>query len=407
MSYEILGGLPSLACPLIVSPAIGKNEKPLYLLPFPGINLNLEGFTIPHLHWVGINVTKPRLRKPLIRLAALHEITHEQSLGRTPYSQALKQETGRLYYLIFRTFMEGWESIEVPLRSDLPRNKLEEQWQIVTLFKEGSKLIEEVYAVRSSLLKSQERRYIKPELGEEILSHYKKVYEKRIPGFQMAYEAFDLIAKTLGETPAKALIYYVLFTGSPSTAFWDIIWRMCILESRVPTYKFLWKLSPEKTAFLANLSFQNAFDYFRDFLYQLDPDDSRYKIMALGDYLARRGVWRPLAQDEQINFFKFFLRTPPNTFLYTEYNSTAGVFNLHFENFKEVKYSYTYLLAEAILQQLITGKGLACPLWDSSSSTCCHALHRALLEKVWKRTNPDCSCNWKRLGCLAEDSGEN
>jgi hypothetical protein len=60
----------------------------------------------------------------------------------------------------------------------------------------------------------------------------------------------------------RAMIYCVLNTGCPTRAFWDIIWGMCTLKSRVPTHDFLWKLSPKEMDFLANLSFREAFDYF-------------------------------------------------------------------------------------------------------------------------------------------------
>src|SRR2546422_6953655 len=110
MSYVIPEGLPSLVCPLIISPALpfGKNKEPLYQPPFPWIDLNSEGFTIPHLHIVGVNVSEPWLRSQLIKLARLHEWCHE-SLIRTPFLLLITWRIVKLYDLVVNILTEGRE----------------------------------------------------------------------------------------------------------------------------------------------------------------------------------------------------------------------------------------------------------------------------------------------------------
>src|SRR2546428_775202 len=122
MSYEIPGGTLSLACPLIANPAKGV-KKPLYLLPFPEIDLNLEGFTFPHLRWVGINVSNSGKRKQLIELARFHEDCHKE-LALTPYSLCVKDVMVGLYCEMFSVFCEEREEISVPLDPKKSRNRL-------------------------------------------------------------------------------------------------------------------------------------------------------------------------------------------------------------------------------------------------------------------------------------------
>jgi hypothetical protein len=198
MSYVIPEGLPSLACPLIISPALsfGKNKGPLYQPPFPWIDLNSEGFTLPHLHIVGVNVSEPWQRSRLIKLARLHEWCHE-SLIRTPFLQLITWHIVKLYTLIVNIVTEGREPIEVPLSHELSRNELEKHWRLAVGLKRASRLVEEVYAVRTSLLKAKELDYIENELAQEILTHYKTQYDNlmySISGvhgsFRVVYEMF-------------------------------------------------------------------------------------------------------------------------------------------------------------------------------------------------------------------------
>ena len=103
MSNTSVESLISFACPILVNQAgpLGKNYESLYSPPFPWIDLNSEGFTIPHLHWVGINVSKPWLRKQLIKLVRLHEWCHESLIG-TPFSLVITWNVVELYGLILR-----------------------------------------------------------------------------------------------------------------------------------------------------------------------------------------------------------------------------------------------------------------------------------------------------------------
>jgi hypothetical protein len=406
MSYEIPGGLSSFVCPLIVSPALALGEPKNYQCapPFPGIDHTLEGFTIRHLHWIGINTTKQWRRKPLVWLAVLHEINH-LALSVTLYLRYTNYEMANFYSLIYETFIEGREKIEVPLRRDLPRNKLEIQWKNLTLLKEGSRLIEEVSAVQSSLLKAQKERSIKPELGEEILSYYKGAYDEQISGFQLAYEAFDLIAKTLGDIIAKAIVTNVLNIGNPDRAFWDIIWRMCELKSGVPTNNIVLKLSRKETNFLANLSIGEACDYFSYLLDSLDKDDLRYRKKMLRKYIATAEQKLGALTKGKYDFYKFILGTPEKGVLFSYYNN-YGFHKLDLEDFGEVDFRYLYILLESILQQLVTGKGLACPFWEGPDTECCGSECRELLEQVWRNTKAVHSwLLWMRLGCLAQDGG--
>src|SRR5919108_506369 len=73
MSCENTESLPPLACPLIGNSAegVGRDEKPLRQPPFPGIDRRWDGFTLSHLHLVGINGSRPHSRKWLIKLTRL------------------------------------------------------------------------------------------------------------------------------------------------------------------------------------------------------------------------------------------------------------------------------------------------------------------------------------------------
>jgi hypothetical protein len=351
MSYEIPKGLSPFVCPLIVSPAesLGEPKPPLCVPPFTGIDLTWEGFTIPHLRLIGINVTKPWLRKPLIKLALDHETEHAALSLATPYLRYTNYEMVNFYRLIFDTFMEGGEKIEVPLqtplRYDQVRNKLEQQWALLTLLKHGSRLIEEVCAVRFSILRSQ--RYIEPEIGKKILSHYKRVYEKRIPGFQRAYEALDFIAITHGDTIAKGIVPIVLSTGNPETAFWDIVRE----------------LSHKDTSFLANLSPKEVCDYFDHFLDSLDKDDLRYRRKALRERIEMfEQRWWPLIEDGWRNFYDFFLDPSKEGLVFAQY--TSDYYDIDLQQCEEVGYGHFYILLEVVRQALVTGKGLLCHSWQ-------------------------------------------
>jgi hypothetical protein len=380
------------------------------VLAFPGIDLTLEGFTIPHLRLIGVNVTKFQRRESLVWLGLDHELQHTALSIVSPYLRYTKYRTANFYVLIFDTFNEGGEKIEVPLRRNLSGNKLEIHWDFLYQLKEGSRLTEEICAVRSSIFKTQERRSIEPEALGRILSYYKGAYEERIPGFHRAYEAFDLIDMTLGDTIAKAIVFCSLSTGNPDTAFWDIIWGMCALEPSVPTNNIVWNLSREMTSFLANLSREETYDYFSHFLDSLDKDDLRYGRKALRNHIATiEQKFASSIQDEWHDFYNFFLNGSPDTLLFSEYTQKGLL--LHGEDYNEVIYGDVYIFFESVLQQLVTGKGLVCPFWlhglhgPDNVDDCCRSENKELLEKVWSCTSHNCSYNWKRMGCLAYDGG--
>jgi hypothetical protein len=226
-----------------------------------------------------------------------------------------------------------------------------------------------------------------------------------IPGFQIAYEEFDLIAKKLGDTIARAIVMCSLSTANPDIAFWDIIWGMCELKSGVPTNNIVWALSSKKTSFLANLSPGEAYDYFSHYLDSLDKDDLRYerKLLRRNRISALVNWGKPIREDDA--FYKFFHSTPQEMLLFSYYN-IKGQIAFDLEDFSEVEYGQFYIFLESILQQLVTGKGLACPFWKGPDTECCSSACRELLEQVWENTMHDCSWPlWMRLGCLVQEGG--
>jgi hypothetical protein len=273
-----------------------------------------------------------------------------------------------------------------------------------------SSYIEEVFAVRSSLLNAREIGFISPDRQQDLELFYKEDYGKDIPIFSLAYDAFDFVAGKIGEAAATGIIHYVLETLNPSHAFLDLISGMCKTKRRVPTNDFLWSLPDELTAFLAKLSVKQACDFFG---MVLDKDDSLYGRASLLDYVAAiKQEWSAFSQDINDDFTKllFGSETPILFTNYIDFIRPASLLK-HADLtaaraiITEVKYGSIALVLEAILQQLTTGIGLLCPFWIDSPPTCCSSRNRALLEKVWSRTSPNPSkCKlWKRMGCLAKD----
>src|SRR5215218_6615491 len=129
MDHESEEGLPTLACPLIVSPSMGAAQKPIHLPPFPEIDLSWEGFTVSHLHWVGI---KPIPRDPSrderrrYYLGYVHELGH-RALSESPFSRFKTELIFKFYNAILRNLMAK-RQISVPLASKRWRKKGRNKW---------------------------------------------------------------------------------------------------------------------------------------------------------------------------------------------------------------------------------------------------------------------------------------
>lgn len=406
MSLVAIESLPSLARPLIVNPAtevVEDENEPLCRPPFPAIDLNWQGFIISHFPWVGIKSTN-NIRRFKINL--WHEWFHSE-LAFTPFLLLKKYKIFNLHNIIHKTYEEGKEQIEVPLDHKKSRNNLEKLWNLIFRMQRESILIEEIYAVRSSLLSARKKGVISPERHQSLELYYKEKYEKFIsgsPGFVEVYNAFDFVASKLGEAAASGLVFAVFGKLNPTLAFFDLIYGMCKVGHRVAT-EFQWKLSDGNMAFLANLSFVQAAGSFTKILDGLDPDHSRYgRISLLEDIKLVKRKFNAVTQDTDSDFFNFVTGLP-KSFLITPYSDFIYPFPMLKKGggvAKEVKYGEFIIVLEAIMQQLITGIGLLCPYWVYDKHyNCCSRENRAFLEKVWSCTKPESSCkSWKRMGCL-------
>jgi hypothetical protein len=420
MSYIIPGGLPSLAHPLIVSAAqdVENDTSSLHLPPFPWINLRWSGFTIPHLRWVGIKVTEreiPNLESSWpVKLAWYHEYYHQRELARPPFSRIRDHETFMLHGLIFETFEKEREQIPVPLSHDLSRNELEKQWNTIVRLNRASCLIEEVYAVRSSLLKVWEEGLITPSLQGYLIIKYKQQYEEFIPGYAAVYNLCDFVARRIGETGVNALIQHALGTIHPERAFLKILFYLCNIDVCVPIKDFLerlsdemfgWILSEKETNSIKTFSFIDAYNYFDSLMDDLDPGDAHYRRKDVLDHAEmlvnhEHVLFKYIKDDDVI---KFILNSPTSILLSGYINCIDLFYKLDVTGIEEVKDGNFIIFLEAIMQQLTRGRGLLCPFWlKLPDNTCCGGRNREFLEKVWKCTKPDrSSCRfWKRLGCL-------
>jgi hypothetical protein len=383
---------------------VGKDEKPLRLPPFPDIDLNWEGFMFSHLHWIGVKVTNASLDEEIWRVKQVlhHEFCHK-GLALAPFSQFRQWEMFEFYGLILKTALEGQKQIRIPLKPAISGNKLQKQWAGIVLLFEASRLVEEVIAVYASLLKSLKEGLISNSERREFAKDYKEKYERYIPSFSTAYNAFDLVANKIGESAATAMMYSVFETPGPSTAFWHIISEMCKINPSVPN-GFVWNVPDKDTAYIKNLPRDLEYYFFSEFIDRLDPDGSRFGKKALLDYIATtEEKWRSVAQGLEPEFFKFLLDTH-ETILYCTYSDFIHPFSKLGEISKEVEYGNYFIFIEAIRQQLTQGIGLLCPFWGYSPDRCCDI--KPILEKVWSCTSPTRSCRlWERMGCLAKDGG--
>jgi hypothetical protein len=405
MSYTSPVGLPTFAHPLILHPAGGvenDNVSVSRLLSYPEINLRWDGFTVSHLHWVGVKTANQH--KGRIKLAVRHEFWHH-SISHTPFALLIKNYMFGLYRQIqIRVLTEGWshEYIEVPLKPDGLGDKFQKQLEHLIRLQKASALIEEVFAVRSSLVESQEIFKNADDWWFTVRA-YLDGYEEFIDGYKGAYYLFDFIANKIGEPAAAGLIHTVLETCDAAKAFVDIMFYMCEF---VPALRMAsWKLSQKETKQIVGASPYDAQTFFHDIIDVLDPDDSCFRREEMIEFTkAIKWTWGVQARDAENDFRKFLLDPSPADVLISTYNeSTHHFFD---EGIQEHRYEdgNFILLLEAIRQQLYQGMGLLCPFWEDSSNTCCGIENKAFLEHVWNHTKPDCSkCMlWERLGCLKQ-----
>jgi hypothetical protein len=338
-------------------------------------------------------------------LAIAHESAHKE-LALTPFSLFIKHEIFELYRLILTTFEEEQEQINVPVTIDVAGNAIQKQLEFIYRLAGRTKLVEEVYAVRSSLLHAQERGLISHGYMHDLIKINKEKYGEIIPEFSIAYDAFDLVARKIGKTAAMCLIHHLFETGYPETAFAVYILEMCEIEKRDSLTTVRWALPDEASEFILNLSYEEAYRFFIKCTSAFDRGELRHKnkregLLEVVELI--RKEWSSRVQDSEDNFIKF-IYSSPTAVLYSEYSDNIHHFpkiRCDSESLYEVDYGNFLIILEAIRQQLITGIGLLCPFWNSSHG-CCSSENRALLEKVWSCTKPDSSCDWERLGCLAK-----
>jgi hypothetical protein len=415
MSYVIPGGLPSLAHPLIGNAALGsRNSKSgICRPPFPEIDLSWDGFTLSHLHWIGIKDTydEPHWQYGLF---IQHELFHN-SLGVSPFSQHRKSILYGFSALIDKTFENGIKRrkpIPVPIRYDRGRNDLEKLWKIVVDIHEASELVEEIYAVRSSLKEAEDVGDINPDDQRSLIRRYKRAYGRYIEGFKKAYDAFDFMARTIGEDAAKGLIYCAFETLRPNVTFLCMLCTLCGLDLRSSGNRFRWTLSKKKTDELASLSTSEACNVFGKLIEVADSKDFIFKRKFVLEMLPK--LKAPIPDlDTGIAIVNLLVNPSPKAFLLSYYGDVIYPFVLRdldnpgnkrtTEQMTEDYYGYgnPFVFTEAIRQQLTQGKGLLCPYWDDERQVCCYPGNKVFLENVWSCTSPDAECKqWSRLGCL-------
>jgi hypothetical protein len=440
MSDNTAESVPSLAHPLFVNSGqgVGKDENEgenlAHLPPFPDVDLiNWQAFAFSHLHWIGMKLIKPPFSKEeaalRMELGFLHENFHDD-LTHRPFSQLRLYDTLDFYRLILTTAVEGKEQIDVPLKPDQSGSNLQKRWADLVNLIDQSRLVEEVFAIRSSLLKAKIEGLIGNKMRQVLLTDYKKAYGNYIPlkifdaiagverqqnlAFPAIYDAFDFVARKLGEAAALGIIFSVFETLYPSTVFLEILFAMCKVAPGVPFNDFLgkpsdehfvWNLSEKATNNIATLSPEQAYHYFRGIIYQLDPNGSRYhRTLLLDSVVKLEEGWNVIAKDLMDDFVKFLVGIR-KTFLFSTFSRNIHPFSKIGELTEEVVHGNFIIFIEAIRQQLTHGMGLLCPFWMWSPGTCCHSLNREVLEKIWYCTKPNQSCRlWERLGCLKQET---
>jgi len=406
MSHETIGSLPSLAHPIIVSPLQGTadDNNGRISLQFPEIDLDWEGFSFPHLHWVGINAANSKDWQK--EIALLHEFGGHNKLSINPYMRFIKYQLIGICEDIRKICEEREERIRVPLavyQSSNGGRELQEDWRSICILKESSKLVEEIYSIRTSLFSALEEKIITKWRYVRLKEKYKKVYDAYFRGyskikaydkyyrnFSKTYDAYDRLAGKIGGVASDAMIDAVFGALDPLQAFVD----------------FLDKLSDKATECLPSLSYNQALKYCFDLLYQLDPDGSRYRINLQLKAVAKLdrdlGIGKKEIQEAST---KFYLGSP-GTILFTKYTDFVHPFEDAYSSKQEITVPSVHfiIVLEAIRQQLTQGVGLLCPFWPYSDPSCCSERCRSLLEKVWSCTEVTSSCMlWKRMGCLRKE----
>jgi hypothetical protein len=392
MSRKTAERLPSLAHPMFINPGDAKNEKGLFLPPYPDIDLkNWAGFFFSHVGLMGFNKTYLEQWQVKDRQYYLdHEVGHKyQAFSRFP--RFLNCHMFMFWIQILGTFEEGKQQIPVPLRHNLSRNVLEEQWEVIVALQSASELVEEVYAVQSSLAALRKKRLISNDFSKRLATDYMNEYGKTISLFPKAYKAFDRVVKKIGETAVKGMITSALDTINPNTAF-----RHIMLEiQKIDSYRYL-----------SSLSFEQALDYFREIFDSLDPDDSKYGrawLLKRLESLENYSVIPQKIKDGRHAHFAQFLLDPQESIICCDYFTEKRdfmyvIFYDSDEHIKPVDYGNFALIVESIRQQLTHGRGLLCPFWLYARDRCCG--NRELFEKIWKCTANSSCKNWRRLGCL-------
>jgi hypothetical protein len=423
---------PSLAHRIIVTTDNDsklQEERILSRLPFPELNPDWDGFTVSPLHWVGIkipdNEITEELRERQLKIVTYHELYH-RDLGKTAYARLMRMEMLKLYGLIGKCIDDDrQEPILVPflgldqqsrdelhIKSDDPWNvQLQKQAAIVLNLTRMSDLVEEIFAIRSSLSDSVKENLIEDAERQTMIRNYKRAYRDDIPLFPATYDIFEFVAGKIGITAAAALIYNCFATLNPNIAFLDILSEMCKTASYLSIHNYRWgiseeqlrwKLSAEDTKNLNCISFLGAYYTFSRLLTHLDPEDSFYRRKMIKDLVIyahdyHENLKEQPREDESVSL----LFGTPSYFLLTMYHDRILPVFLQMASAETIEHGAPVIIHESIRQQITQGIGLVCPFWLLSPGKCCGSFNKAFLEKVWSRTCPTGNCeHWERMGCL-------
>jgi hypothetical protein len=229
MSYETAQNPSSLVRPLIVnSHGVVKQKKGIFRPPFPEIDLrNWQGFCFSPLRWVARKVGD--LQDDDLEIVWLHEMCH-WNLESSPFILLKQNEMFKFYDLIIKSFEDG-QQIRVPLILNKPGNQLRAQWEILVSLNRGSELVEEVYAVQTSLLTARREGYISHSELKFKIEQYQEAYTEIIPAFAAGFEGINFFASFIGGGAVKALILSSLETADPNKALLDTMYELTKSDS--------------------------------------------------------------------------------------------------------------------------------------------------------------------------------